>query len=313
MWVFKIKKDHLKQTIEHKAHLCAQGFTQSPGIDFEKTYTPTGRLNLLRALVAHMCTNNLEFHQIDVKSAFLNAPLLETVYLSVPQGLTINCQKYCLRLKKAIYGLKQAPLTWYNCLKSWFQSVGFSACKLDPCVFYRNQPDPLWIYIHVDNIALFGRNTQPFKEQINREFSIKDIGPADLLLGVKIHQLKEGIMLHQQHFVESLLDTYGMKNCKAVRTPLIPKEHLSAAMEAEKKAFNEMKVNHRSAVGSINYLSSVTRPDLPPAVSSLSQHIEKPSVQHWKDFIHVFNDADWATAKQPIVPLPDSWHNSMAA
>ncbi|MBW0505588.1 hypothetical protein O181_045303 [Austropuccinia psidii MF-1] len=101
-WVFKIKKNHLQQPIEHKARLCAQGFTQTQGIDFEKTYAPTGRLNSLRALIAHACTNNLEFHQIDVKSAFLNAPLLETVYLSVPQGLAIDCQKYCLRLKKAI-------------------------------------------------------------------------------------------------------------------------------------------------------------------------------------------------------------------
>ncbi|MBW0527795.1 hypothetical protein O181_067510 [Austropuccinia psidii MF-1] len=111
-WVFKIKKNHLKQTIKHKAHLCAQWFTQNPGIDFEKTYTPTGRLNLLRALVAHACTKNLELHQIDVKSAFLNALLSETVYISVPQGLTINCQKYFLRLKRDINGLKQAPLAW---------------------------------------------------------------------------------------------------------------------------------------------------------------------------------------------------------
>ncbi|MBW0533365.1 hypothetical protein O181_073080 [Austropuccinia psidii MF-1] len=131
-------------------------------------------------------------------------------------------------------------------------------------------------------MVLFGRNTQPFKEKISREFSIKDIGPADLLLGVKIHQLEEGITLDQQHFVKSLLDTYGMQNCKSVNTPLIPNEHLSAATEAEKKAFNKMKVNYRSAVGSINYLSSATWPDLLHAVRSLSQHLEKPSVQHWK-------------------------------
>ncbi|MBW0502072.1 hypothetical protein O181_041787, partial [Austropuccinia psidii MF-1] len=196
-WVFKIKKNHFKQTIEHKACLCAQGFTQTPGIDFEKTYAPTGRLNSLRALVAHSCTNNLGFHQIDVESSFLNALLSETVYLSIPQGLTIDCQKYCLRRKRAIYGLKQAPLAWYNHLKNWLQRIGFSECKLDPCVFYCKQPDALWIYIRVDDMVLFERNTQPFKEQISKEFSIKDIGPADLLLGVKIYQLKEGIMLNQ--------------------------------------------------------------------------------------------------------------------
>ncbi|MBW0480527.1 hypothetical protein O181_020242 [Austropuccinia psidii MF-1] len=89
-WVFKVKKDHLHHTIEHKACLCAQGFTQTPGVDFEKTYAPTGRLNSLRSLIAHYCIDGLDFHQIDVKSTFLNAPLTETIYLSVPQGLDID-------------------------------------------------------------------------------------------------------------------------------------------------------------------------------------------------------------------------------
>ncbi|MBW0591374.1 hypothetical protein O181_131089 [Austropuccinia psidii MF-1] len=89
-WVFKLKRDHQNTVIEHKARLCAQGFTQTPSIDFDKTYAPTGRLNSLRALIAHACAKNLDFHQIDVKSAFLNAPLRETVYLSIPQGLDLN-------------------------------------------------------------------------------------------------------------------------------------------------------------------------------------------------------------------------------
>ncbi|MBW0488376.1 hypothetical protein O181_028091 [Austropuccinia psidii MF-1] len=131
-WVFKIKKDHLNHALEHKARLCAQGFTQTPGIDFEKTYAPTGRLNSLRALIAHASFSGLDFHQIDVKSAFLNAPLMETVYLTIPQGLDIDRRKFCLKLNKAIYGLKQAPLAWYTRLKDWLQSVGFLVCKLDP-------------------------------------------------------------------------------------------------------------------------------------------------------------------------------------
>ncbi|MBW0565459.1 hypothetical protein O181_105174 [Austropuccinia psidii MF-1] len=288
-----VKKDHLHHTIEHKARLCKQGFNQTPGIDFKKTYTPTGRLNSLRLLIAHSCVDGLDFHQIDVKSAFLNAPLTETIYLSVPQGLDIDCQKYCLRLNKAIYGLKQAPLAWYNRLKDWLQSVGFNACKLDPCVFYRKQPDALWIYVHVDGMAIFGKNIQPFKDQIKKEFSFKDIGPADLLLGVKIQKLEDCITLHQQHFVDSLLDLYGMQNCKTVSTTLVPNEYLSPATKDERKTFNEMNINFRSAVGSINYLSTATRPDLSHAVSSLSQYLENPGIRHWKAFLHVLKYLRW--------------------
>ncbi|MBW0462419.1 hypothetical protein O181_002134 [Austropuccinia psidii MF-1] len=118
--------------VEHKARLCVQGFTQTPGIDFEKTFASTGRLSSLRALISHACAGSLDFHQIDVKSAFLNAPLTEKVYLTIPQGLEVDRRKYFLRPKKAIYGLKQALLAWYNRHKDWLKSVGFSVCKLDP-------------------------------------------------------------------------------------------------------------------------------------------------------------------------------------
>ncbi|MBW0584966.1 hypothetical protein O181_124681 [Austropuccinia psidii MF-1] len=89
-WVFKVKKDHLGHITEYKARLCAQGFTQSAGVDFNQTYAPTGHLNSLRTLIAFSAAKNLKFHQIDIKSAFLNAPLSETVYLGIPQGLNID-------------------------------------------------------------------------------------------------------------------------------------------------------------------------------------------------------------------------------
>ncbi|MBW0500559.1 hypothetical protein O181_040274 [Austropuccinia psidii MF-1] len=77
--VFKIKRDHLCNITEHKARLCTQGFTQTPGIEFEKTYSPTGQLNSLCTLIAFAMRENILFHQIDLKSAFLNAPFAECV------------------------------------------------------------------------------------------------------------------------------------------------------------------------------------------------------------------------------------------
>ncbi|MBW0570511.1 hypothetical protein O181_110226 [Austropuccinia psidii MF-1] len=107
-WVSKTKQDYLNNIFEHKARICVQGFTQTAGVNFEKKYSPTGRLNSLCTLIAHAELNRLLFHQIDIKSAFLNAPLSETIYLSVPQGLGLDFRKVCLKLRKAIYGLKQA-------------------------------------------------------------------------------------------------------------------------------------------------------------------------------------------------------------
>ncbi|MBW0578729.1 hypothetical protein O181_118444, partial [Austropuccinia psidii MF-1] len=116
-------------------------------------------------------------------------------------------------------------------------------------------------------MAIFGRNIQQFKREINDEFNIKDIGPADLLLGVKIHQLDNCITLDQQHFVDSLLDLYSMQNCKSVDTPIVANDYITPATDDERKAFGDMGINFRSAIGSINYLSTATRPELSHAVS----------------------------------------------
>ncbi|MBW0525550.1 hypothetical protein O181_065265 [Austropuccinia psidii MF-1] len=286
-WVFRTKRSHLGEIVEHKTRLCAQGFTQTAGVDYNKTYAPTGCFNSLRTLIAFAVTNSLLFHQIDIQSAFLNAPLNETVYLSIPQGLNLARDKHCLCLCKAIYGLKQAPLAWYNRLKSWLVSNGFVACVLDPCVFYRNRNHPLWLYVHVDDIAIFGTDVSSFKTEISEEFDIKDIGPADLMLGVKVTHLPNGISLDQQHFSDSLLFLYGMQDCRPVSTPLPPNSHYSPATKEEALEFKKLEVNYRSAIGSINYLCTATRPNLSHAVSSLSQFLENPGVTHWCGFLHV--------------------------
>ncbi|MBW0504170.1 hypothetical protein O181_043885 [Austropuccinia psidii MF-1] len=261
-WLFKIKRNELNKPIKYKARLCAQGFTQSLGIDVDKIYAPTGRLNSLRTLIAFACINNLQFHQINIKCAFLNAPLKETLYLAIPQGLNLEKQKYCLPLNKEIYGLHQAPLAWYKILKNWLIKVSFSTCVLDPCVFHRLGEHPIWLYVHVDDITIFGSNTEVFKEEIGKEFEIKDIGPANLMLGVKIHHTEDGISLDKQHFTKALLEQYGMNACKTVVTPLTPNKHLGPAKTEEVSSFMKLQTNYRSAIGSINYLSTATRPDL---------------------------------------------------
>ncbi|MBW0479357.1 hypothetical protein O181_019072 [Austropuccinia psidii MF-1] len=136
-------------------------------------------------------------------------------------------------------------------------------------------------------MEIFGKNIQPFKKQIHKEFRNKDTGPADLLLGVKIQHLEEGITLDQQHFVDSLLDLYRMANCKAVSMLLVPNEHMGAATKDEEKAFKSIKFNLRSSVGSINYLSMASCPDLSHTVSSLSPHLQRPGIPHGRAFLKV--------------------------
>ncbi|MBW0495008.1 hypothetical protein O181_034723 [Austropuccinia psidii MF-1] len=280
-WVFKTKKDKNNQIIQHKARLCAQGK------DYSKTFTPTGQLNSLRTLIAYAAAMNLQFEQLDIKSAFLNAPLEEEVYLTIPQGLDRDKRNNCLKLKKAIYGLKQAPLAWYQQLSTWLLKIGFHVSKADFCVFYLEEKEPIWLFVHVDDIGIFGKELIHFKKAIEGEFQTKLLGQADLMLGIKIIHQPDAIILTQSHYINSLLESYGMTNCKPVATPLIPNVHFEAASELEKQEFLSLKINYRSAVGSLSYLSTATRPDLSYSISALSQFLENPGIQHWKAFLHV--------------------------
>ncbi|MBW0477193.1 hypothetical protein O181_016908 [Austropuccinia psidii MF-1] len=131
-WVFKTKKNENHVILEYKARLCAQGFSQTHGVDFSKTFAPTGRLNSLCTLISHAASEGLQFEQLDIKSAFLNAPLEEDVYLSIPQGPDCNKRSVCLKLRKSIYGLRQAPLAWYQQLSKWLIYFGFRSPKRTP-------------------------------------------------------------------------------------------------------------------------------------------------------------------------------------
>ncbi|MBW0536050.1 hypothetical protein O181_075765, partial [Austropuccinia psidii MF-1] len=198
-WVFKRKIDDAGKTKEYKACLCAHGFHQIAGLDYQSTFAPTGRLSSLRALISFATIHRYGFHQMDVRSAFLYALLQEEICLEIPQGVLANKEKQVLQLNKALYGLKQASLAWYKHLSSWLISSSFQCSLTNPCVFWRKDKNPIWIYVHVYNLAIFGPNLEEFKKEIKKEFDMKDVGKANLLLGIKINHLEDGFSLDQEH------------------------------------------------------------------------------------------------------------------
>ena len=131
VWIFRKKFDQDGNLSKYKARLCAAGNLQVEGVNYAETYAPTGRPTALRALLSMGVFHNFEIHQMDVKNAFLNGKLDETIYLRAPAGLSLPKGK-CLLLVKSIYGLKQAPRVWHHELSSFFKSIQFSPSPADP-------------------------------------------------------------------------------------------------------------------------------------------------------------------------------------
>jgi hypothetical protein len=171
-WVLKLKKNQLMNVpIKYKARLYAKGFQKTKGIHYDKTYTPTGKLVSLQMLIIFALNQGLSFHQIDIKSAFLNAPLKKDIYINPPQGIEI-APNHVFKLNKAMYGLKQAPNALHHTLPEWLLQIGFRRCEAEPCVFWRKGT---FLYLHVDDLAIYSKDPEAFKEEVRQRFQIKDV------------------------------------------------------------------------------------------------------------------------------------------
>jgi hypothetical protein len=106
--VFHNKQDEQGVVTRNKAQLMAKGYTQVEGLDFDETYAPIARLESIRILLAHATYHHFKLYQMDMKSAFLNGPIKEEVYVEQPPGFEDSEYPFHVyKLSKALYGLKQ--------------------------------------------------------------------------------------------------------------------------------------------------------------------------------------------------------------
>ncbi|GKG08074.1 retrovirus-related pol polyprotein from transposon TNT 1-94, partial [Tanacetum coccineum] len=140
----KVKTDEFGRVLKNKARLVAQGFRQEEGIDFEESFAPVARIEAIRIFVANAAHKNVTIYQMYVKTAFLNGELKEEVYVSQPEGFVDpDNPSHVYKLKKALYGLMQAPRAWYDMMSSFLISQHFSKGAVDPTLFTRQAGNDL--------------------------------------------------------------------------------------------------------------------------------------------------------------------------
>lgn len=133
----------------------AKGFAQRRGVDYSEIYAPVAKHSTLRAVLAYAAEHSLELHQADIKTAFLNGNLEETVYMQQPPGYEDGVPgKVCL-LHRSLYGLKQSPRAWYSKLKTVLQGYRFMASTSDASLYVREDVTGLSILlVYVDDILI---------------------------------------------------------------------------------------------------------------------------------------------------------------
>ena len=287
-WVFKIKRGADGQIIQYKARWVVKGYEQRYGLDYDQTFAGVVRAATWRLILGLAAANDWEVDQMDVKSAFLHGDIDEEVYVELPEGWELFSDIFqsgetVLLLQKALYGLKQSPRLWQLTLKAVLKKIGYIPLFADQCV-YRNAKTRLIIITYVDDFLLVGpqgENLRILKRQLSEAFDMKELGPCQFFLGVKITRKGNQITLCQDAYIRKVLDQFGMLECRAVSTPLDPGASDTLVPHQGNATEDQIKL-YQSLVGCINYLATQTRCDIAFTTSALSRFLVNPAPAHIK-------------------------------
>ncbi|PKI79314.1 hypothetical protein CRG98_000259, partial [Punica granatum] len=188
-WVYKIKRRADGSIERYKARLVAKGFTQVEGIDFHETFAPVAKLVTVRCLLTVAVARGWEMHQMDVQNAFLHGNLDEEVYMRLPPGFFSRRKEVVCRLRKSLYGLRQASRNWYSKFADALRGYGFHQSDADHSLFIYSRGEVfLGVLVYVDDLIVVGNSSAhcaSFKKYLHQCFRIKDLGPLKYFLGIE--------------------------------------------------------------------------------------------------------------------------------
>lgn len=301
MWVFTYKFDEDGYLYKFKARLCVRGDLQQTWGD---TYAATLAMKVFRSLVAIAAAFDLQMFQFDALNAFLNARLPRKMYCRTPEGFTDEVGEL-IELLRALYGLKEAPLLWYQELSSTLKKLGLNPVPETPCLFTN---DRLIVFFYVDDIVVLVHPLNltaysVFKQQLLSTYDLRELGELSWFLGIRVvrDKLTRSIHLIQDSFIDKIAIKFDLRLDNG-RYPDIPLKENSLLPSIEEPN-SARTYRYQQLVGSLAYISSSTRPDVARAHSVLARHLQNPGQKHlyaahhtWRYLIGTKNRAIHASA-----------------
>ncbi|KAM1133510.1 hypothetical protein ACFX19_043460 [Malus domestica] len=289
-WVFKTKRDSQGNIDKHKARLVAKGFTQREGIDYNETFSPVSTKDSMRIILALTSHFDLELHQMDVKTAFLNGELEEDIYMQQAPGFVERGKETMVcKLNKSIYGLKQASRQWNRKFDQVMAASGFQENKLDECIYLKVLgAKVIFLVLYVDDILLASSDMsllQATKSMLTQNFDMKDLGEDRFVLGIEIvrDRAMKSLGLSQRQYIDRIAKRFNMDKFSNGELPIGKGDKLSSDQcpknELEKEGMKDKP--YASLVGSLMYAQVCTRPDLAFALSVLGRFQSNPGACHW--------------------------------
>jgi len=310
-WVFKVKTGPSGEIIKFRARAVAKGFQQQKYIDFFETFAPTVKYNSIKLMLCIANELDLELFQLDYTTAFLNAELLEDIYMEQlpgfieqpPNGSNNRNDRLICKLNQSLYGLKQSPLNWYNTVRELLIKLGFKSIISDSCIFVKKSKSGRLIIISLyvdDKICAIHKEDisewNSIKKQISATFKIEDRGICEWILNMEIIRDRKNNILYlsQQKYINDKLKEFGYNTgqFKIEKNPvtLCKNENLTLA-DANGNiiiADEQTKARYYSMIGALSYAALTTRIDIAFITNTLARFTTNPQPHHIKAADTVF-------------------------
>ncbi|GJS68216.1 putative ribonuclease H-like domain-containing protein [Tanacetum coccineum] len=279
-WVYRNKKYERGIVVRNKVRLVAQGYKQEEGINYDEVFAPVARIVAIRLFLAYASFMNFLVYQMDVKSSFLYDTIEEEVYVSQPLGFVDpKFLEKVYKVKKALYGLHQAPRAWYETLSTYLLDNGFHRGQIDKTLFIKRvKGDILLVQVYVDDI-IFGSTRKSlcidFEQIMHKRFQMSSMGELTFSLGLQVKQKDDGIFISQDKYVGEILNKFSFSSIRTASTPIETNKALAKDEEGE-----DVDVHlYRSMIGSLMYLTS-SRPYIMFYVCACSRFQVQQKVSH---------------------------------
>ena len=282
MWVFAYKTDEDGFITRFKARLVVRGDLQSP---LDDTYAATLAIRNFRAIISIANHFSLELKQYDVPVAFLNAPMNRELYAVIPEGVDQieSGLGKLLAVLRALYGLKESPLLWYNECRKELIKLGLKPVEGFPCLYTNRW---LILFIYVDDIVMAFHNSnsqlhQQFEQRLTDLYDLKKMGDLAWFLGIRVVRDRPNrrTWLIQDAYIAKVCSRFNIKIPPTGRFPDIPIDNnwLDPSDEEPNKERTKL---YQQLVGSLAYIAVWGRPDVARAHVILASHLINPGQKH---------------------------------
>lgn len=277
------KRNKIGKVYRRKGRGVACGNFQVPGRDFGEIYAPVVRRATLLATLAHAAAAGMIMHQLDIETAFLNGSLDEELYVRQPKGYERGNKNQVLRLRRAVYGLKQAARQWFLELVKLMDTMGMRQSLADPCLFMKDVDGKrLYLLIYVDDLLLLAEiqeHIDRMKETVMSAFKSRDMGVPDYFLGLHLDRPspRGTITVSQRQYVKRLAERHGLADAKPALLPMTPG---AVPQDAGTRLSQAGVERYQGLIGGLLYIATCTRPDVSYAVGKLARYAARPTEEH---------------------------------